>query len=62
MAIKRTQKERLATVDALISGVYEEVLSEGFTEDILQIAVDVQIMVNRLVFLLNQRRDEVEDE
>ena len=41
MAIKRTQKERLATVDALISGVYEEVLSEGFTEDILQIAVDV---------------------
>ena len=59
MAIKRTQKERLANVDALISGVYEEVLSEGVKEDILQLAVDVQIIANRLVFLLNQRSDEV---
>lgn len=60
MAIKRTQKERLTNVDALISGVYEEVLSEGSTEDILQLAVDIQIMVNRLVFLLNERQREVE--
>jgi len=50
---KRSQTERLIIVDTLLTGIREE-LSKGKTEEnILQLAVNCQVEINRIVFKLN---------
>lgn len=54
MAIeKRSQAERLAIVESLLVGINSEVY-EGKAERILQQAVNCQVEINRLVFVLNE--------
>lgn len=50
---KRTQAERLSIVEALLVGVNEEIF-KGKAEDILQIAVNCRIEINRMVWKLNK--------
>lgn len=54
MAIeKRSQAERLAIVESLLVGIKSEVY-EGKAERILQQAVNCQVEIDRLVFVLNE--------
>lgn len=52
---KRTQAERLSIVEALLVGINEEIF-KGKVEDILQMAVNCQIEINRMVWKLNKVR------
>lgn len=53
----RSQKERLAMAEVLLSGIWEE-FSKGIIENgIDQEAVNIQIDVNRIIFKLNEHRD-----
>lgn len=52
---RRTQAERLSIVEALLTGVNEEIF-KGKAEDILQIAVNCQVEINRMVWKLNKVR------
>lgn len=61
MVEKRSQLERLTIAEALMVSVMEE-LTEGKTENVantLQTAVNCQIEANRIVWKLNEVKDEV---
>ena len=49
---KRTQAERIAIAESLLSGIWEEI-EAGQVEPILQAAVNAQIDINRIVFKIN---------
>ena len=58
MLNKRSQLERLAIAETLVSQVCEEVLSNNVKGNILQTAVNIQVDINRIVWYLNRRRNE----
>lgn len=55
---KRSQTERLTIAESLVSSVWKEYLNGSIDEENLQIAVDLQVNVNRIVWKLNKLRDE----
>lgn len=55
---KRSQIERLTIAESLVSSVWEEFLNGSIDEENLQIAVNLQVNVNRIVWKLNEVRDE----
>ena len=50
---KRSQTDRLIIADALVDSVWEEIRN-GKSENVLQLAVDIQVNVNRIVWKLNE--------
>lgn len=48
-----SQKNRIAEAEEHLNAVYEEVLNGYVDDDCMQIAVDCQITINRLVWKLN---------
>lgn len=58
MLSKRSQLERLAIAETLVSQVCEEVLNNNVKGNILQTAVNIQVDINRIVWYLNRRRNE----
>lgn len=58
MLSKRSQLERLAIAETLVSQVCEEVLNNRVKGDILQTAVNIQVDINRIVWYLNRRNNE----
>ena len=52
---KRSQIERLMIAFTLIDSVWEEMANGTVEDDMLQIAVDTQVDVNRIVWALNRR-------
>lgn len=55
---KRSQAERLTIAESLVSSVWKEYLNGSIDEENLQLAVDLQANVNRIVWKLNKLRDE----
>lgn len=55
---KRNQTERLTIAESLVSSVWKEYLNGSIDEENLQIAVNIQVNVNRIVWKLNEVRDE----
>ena len=53
---KRSQAERLAIAESLVSSVWDEVVDDKVENmpDVLQLAVNIQVDVNRIVWRLNQ--------
>lgn len=53
---KRSQAERLTIAESLVSSVWEEVVDDNVESmpDVLQLAVNIQVDVNRIVWRLNQ--------
>lgn len=58
MLVKRTQAERLMIVESLVSKLWDELKDNNSEEDILQLAVNVQVFVNRIVWKLNKQMQE----
>lgn len=56
---KRSQAERMALASSLLDGLWEEI-RKGEAENILQEAVYAQQSINRIVWKLNERMNEVE--
>lgn len=52
---KRSQIERLTIAFTLIDSVWEEITNGTVEDDMLQIAVNMQTDVNRIVWALNRR-------
>ena len=52
---KRSQVERLTIAFSLIDSVWEEMTNGIVEDDMLQIAVNMQTDVNRIVWALNRR-------
>lgn len=52
---KRSQVERLTIAFSLIDSVWEEMTNGIVEDDMLQIAVNTQVDVNRIVWALNRR-------
>ena len=52
---KRSQIERLTIAFTLIDSVLEEMTNGTVEDDMLQIAANTQVDVNRIVWLLNRR-------
>lgn len=50
---KRSQADRLIIADALVDSVWEEIRN-GKSENVLQLAADIQVNVNRIVWKLNE--------
>lgn len=57
----RSQVERLTIADSLFKTVWEEVRLGCAQDGILQIAVDCQAEVNRIVWALNERNNRGQD-
>ena len=57
---KRSQAERLTIAESLVSSVWEEVVDDNVENipDVLQLAVNIQVDVNRIVWRLNQMNNE----
>ena len=55
---KRSQAERMAVASSLLEGLWEEI-RKGEAENILQEAVYAQQSINRIVWKLNEKTDEV---
>ena len=57
---KRSQAERLTIAESLVSSVWEEVADDNVENmpDVLQLAVNIQVDVNRIVWRLNQMNNE----
>lgn len=55
-----SQLDRIKRADDLLSTVYEEMLNGDIEDDCLQAAVFTQVTVNRIVFKLNDWRQEDE--
>lgn len=53
---KRSQKERMTDVEKMLSEIWQEML-EGNIEDILQVSVYAQTFINRIVWQLNEMRN-----
>lgn len=58
MLKKRSQSERLMIVESLVSKLWDELEDNNSEEDILQLAVNVQVYVNRIVWKLNKQMQE----
>lgn len=58
---KRSQAERIAIVDALAETIWLEFLDGDIDDDIIQPAVNAQIMLNRIVWYLNKRKNAREE-
>ena len=54
---KRSQVDRLIISDAMIDSVWEEI-RQGKAENVLQLSVDIQTNVNRIVWKLNEIQNE----
>lgn len=52
---KRSQVERLTIAFSLIDSVWEEMTNGTVEDDMIQIAVNTQVDVNRIVWALNRR-------
>ena len=57
---KRSQAERLTIAESLVSSVWDEVIDDKVENmpDVLQLAVNIQVDVNRIVWRLNQMNNE----
>lgn len=55
---KLSQAERMLLCSAIAESVYDDMLGGSFDDSALQDAVICQIFVNRIVFKLNERRNE----
>lgn len=51
----RSQAERFAIADSLLTGLWEEIRLGCAQDGILQVAVDCQVMINRIVWKLNEK-------
>lgn len=58
---KRSQAERIALVDALAETIWLEFLAGEIDDDIIQSAVDAQVLLNRIVWFLNKRKNAREE-
>jgi len=58
---KRSQVERIALVSALAETIWLEFLDGEIDDDIIQPAVNAQIMLNRIVWYLNKRKNAREE-
>lgn len=54
---KRSQAERMTIALGLLESIWEE-MCQGKREPILQNAVNAQVMVNRIVWRLNEDRND----
>lgn len=54
MPEKRSQAERLTIAETLLSGVWDEIERGNINGNVLQLAVNAQIMCNRIVWKLNE--------
>lgn len=50
---KRTQAERMAIAETLLSSVWEEFERGIIDEDVMQVAVNAQVDIDRIVWKLN---------
>lgn len=58
----RSQAERFAIADSLLTGLWEEIRLGCAQDGILQVAVDCQVMINRIVWKLNDIANSSEKE
>lgn len=58
---KRSQAERIALVSALAETIWLEFLDGEIDDDIIQPAVNAQIMLYRIVWYLNKRKNAREE-
>ena len=58
---KRSQAERIALVSALAETIWLEFLDGEIDDDIIQPAVNAQIVLNRIVWYLNKRKNAREE-
>lgn len=56
--MKRSQAERLTFAETLLSEVWDEIKRGHVDDGLLQLAVNVQIMCNRIVWKLNDLNNE----
>lgn len=54
---KRSQVDRLTIASLLLASVWDEMINGNVDSDTLQIAVNCQISINRIVWMLNRRAD-----
>lgn len=50
----RSQVERLTIADTLLDSVWREFQCNCVQDDLLQLAVDIQVNINRIVWKLNE--------
>lgn len=58
---KRSQAERIALVGVVAETIWLEFQDGDIDDDILQTAVNAQVCLNRIVWLLNERLNEDEE-
>lgn len=58
---KRSQAERIALVSALAETIWLEFLDGEIDDDIIQPAVNAQVLLNRIVWFLNKRKNAREE-
>lgn len=51
-----SQRDKLNEADTLLSEVWEEMIRGNVEENAMQEAVNVQVMCNRIVWLMNEKR------
>lgn len=61
MPDKRSQAERLTIAESLLSGVWDEIERGKIDDGVLQLAVNSQIMCNRIVWKLNELNNKPAD-
>lgn len=52
---KRRQVDRLLLAEVLLSGIWKEFQEGEIDDGLMQLAVDAQIMCNRIVWKLNEK-------
>lgn len=58
---KRSQAERIALIDALAETIWLEFLDGEIDDDIIQSAVDAQVLLDGIVWFLNKRKNAREE-
>lgn len=58
---KRSQVERITIVSALAETIWLEFLDDEIDDDIMQPAVNAQVLLNRIVWFLNKRKNAREE-
>lgn len=58
---KRSQVERITLVSALAETIWLEFLDDEIDDDIMQPAVNAQVLLNRIVWFLNKRKNAREE-
>ena len=52
-----SQRDKLNEADTLLSEVWEEMVRGKVEDNAMQEAVNVQVMIDRIVWLLNERKN-----